>query len=48
MCQNVVFVCCRLSAEERDADWIRNVVDSNARLPVDLEAHLNLEMTREA
>jgi hypothetical protein len=40
--QNAVFVRRCLSAEKRDADWIRNAVDSNARFLVDPEAQLNL------
>ena len=42
VCQNAVFVRRCLSMEKRDADWIRNAVDSNARFLVDPEAQLNL------
>ena len=37
-----MFVRCYRSAEKRDADWIRNAVDSNAQFLVDPEAQLNL------
>ena len=42
VCQNAMFVRPCLLTEKRDADWIQNAVDCNARFLVDPEAQLNL------
>jgi hypothetical protein len=41
-CQLAIFIRRCLTKPKRDADWIRNAVESNGRFLVDLEAQLNL------
>ena len=42
VCQDAVFVRRCVFTQKRDADWIRDAVDSNGRFLVDPEAQLNL------